>query len=163
MRPRADSQAGRILALLETGGWWSTSELLREVPSIVHSRIAGLRDAGFSIEHRTTGQGAAHSLYRLVVASGAGTVEPSPASDGAPTGTMADARHDVGAPSASLPADEGTSRSVPSEAKTALSETGEPGSEQPHSTGLARSRPTSVSSSAAQLVFELPARLRDVA
>lgn len=60
------SQADRILLVLLDGGWHSTSEILREVPSIVHSRISDLRAAGLKIEHRTTGVGAAGSEYRLL-------------------------------------------------------------------------------------------------
>ncbi len=60
--------------------------MLRQVPAIVHSRIAGLRDQGYVIEHKTTGQGAQHSLYRLVVAPTAGgPQEVSPAVGGAPS------------------------------------------------------------------------------
>lgn len=67
-RPSRVSQSGKILACLERGGWWTTSELLREVPSIVHSRIHELRDRyGLEIEHRTTGPGASGSEYRLAV------------------------------------------------------------------------------------------------
>lgn len=72
MKARPNSQAGRILALLETGGWWSCAELMREVPSIVHSRMDNVRKhlreegLGRTIEHKTTGVGAAHSLYRIV-------------------------------------------------------------------------------------------------
>lgn len=60
------SQCDRIAALLADGEWWTTRDLLREVPSIVHSRIAELRARGYEIEHERVGPGAAGSRYRLV-------------------------------------------------------------------------------------------------
>jgi hypothetical protein len=52
--------------LQRRGTWVTTAEILRDVPSIVHSRIADLRKRGHDIQHRTTGVGAAGSEYRLV-------------------------------------------------------------------------------------------------
>lgn len=69
-RPHRLSQASRILTLLEDGRWHTTAEILRVVPSIVHSRISDLRKHGYLIEHDTTGSGAEGSRYRLT-----GTVE----------------------------------------------------------------------------------------
>jgi hypothetical protein len=60
------SQEQALLKLLADGTWWSTAELLNEVPCVVHSRIAGLRDKGFNIIHERTGPGAKGSRYRLV-------------------------------------------------------------------------------------------------
>lgn len=60
------TQNERILALLETGPK-TTAELLAEVPCIVHSRIAELRDRGHDIRHERVGaSGASAHLYRLV-------------------------------------------------------------------------------------------------
>jgi hypothetical protein len=65
-RPSRKSQCGRILTCLEHGGWWTTRQLLQEVPAITHSRISELRNTwGYTIEHRTTGPGAGGSEYRL--------------------------------------------------------------------------------------------------
>jgi hypothetical protein len=65
-RPSRKSQCGRILTCLERGGWWTTRQLLQEVPAITHSRISELRNTwGYTIEHRTTGPGAGGSEYRL--------------------------------------------------------------------------------------------------
>lgn len=62
------SQAQQLLrALIAANGWVSTSDLLRAVPCIVHSRISDLRAQGYLIEHRTVGKGAAGSQYRLLV------------------------------------------------------------------------------------------------
>lgn len=69
-RPHRFSQSAKILTLLEDGRWHTTAEILRAVPSVVHSRIADLRKFGWLIEHDTTGMGAEGSRYRLV-----GTVE----------------------------------------------------------------------------------------
>lgn len=72
-RPSRLSQSGKLLALLERDRrWWSTAELLREVPCIVHSRVAEIRKYGWNVEHRTTGPGARGSEYRLALD------EPSP-------------------------------------------------------------------------------------
>lgn len=60
------SQSDQLLLRLMNGDWWTTRELLREVPCIVHSRISDLRAQGFTIEHRTTGVGAVGSEYRLI-------------------------------------------------------------------------------------------------
>jgi hypothetical protein len=65
-RPARFSQCLKILNVLEDGDWHTTSEILRAVPSIVHSRIAELRKRGYIIEHETTGTGANGSRYRLV-------------------------------------------------------------------------------------------------
>ena len=69
------AQTDRILLVLLDGGWHSTREILREVPSIVHSRISDLRATGLTIQHRTTGQGAAGSWYRLLGSPGGETAE----------------------------------------------------------------------------------------
>jgi hypothetical protein len=66
------SQCDQLAALLSDGRWWTTRELLREVPCIVHSRVSDLRKRGLIIEHETVGPGAAGSRYRLVEIS----VEP---------------------------------------------------------------------------------------
>jgi hypothetical protein len=60
------SQCDRVLELLADGEWWTTRELLREVPCVVHSRVAELRKRGLEIEHETVGAGAAGSRYRLL-------------------------------------------------------------------------------------------------
>jgi hypothetical protein len=74
--------ADAILFILQRrGGWVSTSELLRDVPSIVHSRIADLRKRGHDIQHKTTGPGAAGSWYRLRTLSE--EREPEPEADAA--------------------------------------------------------------------------------
>jgi len=89
VRPSASSQAGRILALLEQGGWWSTSDLLKAVPAITHSRIADLRKAGYVIEQKTVGPGAQGSLYRITgFAPATGEFSSSPVVGGGP-GTTA--------------------------------------------------------------------------
>jgi hypothetical protein len=63
---KAGSQAARLLAILADGEWHTTAELLREVPSIIHSRVSDLRHKGFVVEHETTGVGAHGSRYRLI-------------------------------------------------------------------------------------------------
>jgi len=60
------SQVDRILALLADGDWWTTGQLLANVPCIVHSRIAELRSRGHVIVHERTGFGAAGHRYRLL-------------------------------------------------------------------------------------------------
>lgn len=65
-RPSRFSQADKILRILEDGRWHTTAEILRAVPSVVHSRIADLRKFGWLIEHDTTGAGAEGSRYRLI-------------------------------------------------------------------------------------------------
>jgi hypothetical protein len=73
------THADAILSLLvRRGTWITTAEILRDVPSIVHSRIADLRKRGYLIEHRTTGVGAAGSEYRLVALQG-GAGQPAAA------------------------------------------------------------------------------------
>jgi hypothetical protein len=60
------SQASRILELLRQRPH-TTAEILREVPSIVHSRIATLRDRGYVITcERVDGEGANAYLYTLL-------------------------------------------------------------------------------------------------
>ena len=74
MRP--NSQAARILTLLRERPH-TTSEILREVPSIVHSRIAQLRELGYVIAcDRTKGYGAGAFRYTLLS-------EPDPGDHGA--------------------------------------------------------------------------------
>jgi hypothetical protein len=70
-KPARFSQCEKILRVLEDGEWHSTAEVLQQVPSIVHSRIAELRKRGYIIEHETTGPGASGSRYRLVMAEAA--------------------------------------------------------------------------------------------
>lgn len=65
-RGKHATQCDRLLACLADGKWWSTQDLLRRVPAVIHSRISNLRDRGHEIEHRTTGPGATGSFYRLV-------------------------------------------------------------------------------------------------
>lgn len=65
-KPARFSQCEKIMRVLEDGEWHTTSEILRAVPSIVHSRIAELRKRGYIIEHERTGSGAQGSRYRLV-------------------------------------------------------------------------------------------------
>jgi hypothetical protein len=73
------THADAILSLLvRRGTWITTAEILRDVPSIVHSRIADLRKRGYTIQHRTTGVGAAGSEYRLVALQG-GAGQPAAA------------------------------------------------------------------------------------
>lgn len=78
-RPHRYSQCGKILRCLEQGGWWTTAELLHEVPAVIHSRIAELRKHGYTIEHRRTGQGANGSEYRLALDA---TVAPTSGGEG---------------------------------------------------------------------------------
>lgn len=61
------SHCDSILDVLASGRWVSTSEILRAVPCVVHSRVSDLRRRGYDIQHRTTGIGAKGSEYRLVV------------------------------------------------------------------------------------------------
>lgn len=61
MTTRKLTQNERILALLATGEK-STHEILREVPCIVHSRIAELRTRGYVIACRREGE---NYLYTL--------------------------------------------------------------------------------------------------
>ena len=63
--PARFSQCSKLLRILEDGEWYTTRDLLYEVPCIVHSRISELRKRGYTIEHETTGVGAAGSRYRL--------------------------------------------------------------------------------------------------
>lgn len=112
MKARPDSQAGRILALLEQGGWWSTSELLREVPAVVHSRIDGLRKQlkeegqGRTIEHKRVGPGAAGSLYQLVgVAPSAEDAEGGAPARSAPGGLASLSPRQEGVGAAAAPSD----------------------------------------------------------
>lgn len=67
------SQADRLLLLLQDGPK-TTAELLREVPCIVHSRIAELRDRDLNIVcERIPGEGASAYLYTLISLEEAGT------------------------------------------------------------------------------------------
>jgi hypothetical protein len=62
------SQADRLLALLQTGPK-TTAQLLREVPCIVHSRIAELRERDLNIVcERIPGEGA--NAYRYTLEEG---------------------------------------------------------------------------------------------
>src|SRR5215207_7012588 len=87
------SQCDQLAALLADGEWWTTRELLREVPCIVHSRVAELRKRGLEITHETTGPGAAGSRYRLThISAGpdsadaaAGDAQRAARANGAPT------------------------------------------------------------------------------
>jgi hypothetical protein len=65
-RPGRHSQCEKLLRILADGDWHTTSELLRAVPCIVHSRISELRKFGWDVEHVTTGAGADGSRYRLL-------------------------------------------------------------------------------------------------
>jgi hypothetical protein len=65
-KPARFSQCEKILRVLEDGEWHSTAEVLQQVPSIVHSRIAELRKRGYIIEHERVGPGASGSRYRLL-------------------------------------------------------------------------------------------------
>lgn len=55
-----------LLLILADGRWHKLSEILRERPMMVHSRAAGLRAKGFTVENRKVGVGATGSEYRLV-------------------------------------------------------------------------------------------------
>lgn len=75
------SQCDRILALLRTGPK-TTRQILDVVPSIVHSRIANLREKGYEIScTRTKGEGAGGFLYTLLS-------EPSGSSRGRTDGSL---------------------------------------------------------------------------
>lgn len=65
-KPPRFSQSSKLLRILEDGDWHTTRDLLRDVPCIVHSRIAELRKRGYTIEHETVGVGAEGSRYRLI-------------------------------------------------------------------------------------------------
>ena len=86
--PSRYSQAGRILRVLQRGGWVSTHDFIYEhrIPGIIHSRISELRrDYGFEIEHRKEGNNGARShQYRLVASTAGGSQETQPAVLGAP-------------------------------------------------------------------------------
>ena len=89
MLPSRFSQCRRLWEILRDEQWHTTSELLREVPCIVHSRIAELRKAwGWDIKHETIGPGAKGSRYRIVNMADWDGVEPTrrtvPPRDGAP-------------------------------------------------------------------------------
>ena len=86
--PSERSQAGRILRVLEDAAqfadadwaWVSTHNLIYfyRIPAVIHSRISELRDHGWNIEHRTIGEGAKGSQYRLVLPEEGRAAEPSP-------------------------------------------------------------------------------------
>jgi len=118
VRPGAATQTGRLLALLELGGWWSTRDLLSEVPSVVHSRISDLRAKGYDIEHKTTGEGAPGSFYRL---NGFHGVAPS--AEDAEGGTSADVPE--GLPSLPLGQEGVGAAAAPSDSQLALDVPGE--------------------------------------
>lgn len=62
------SQNARLRAVLSDGEWHSSRDLIRSVPSVLHSRIAEMRRQGYAIEHKGGGAGAANHFYRLVAA-----------------------------------------------------------------------------------------------
>jgi len=66
--PAGNTQAGRILAVLEsTAAWVGMPSLSRVSGSLnVHSRITNLREAGYKIDQQQHREGhAIHSEYRL--------------------------------------------------------------------------------------------------
>lgn len=70
-RVKQPSQCDRILTLLQRNShrWVTTGEILRHVPSIVHSRIAELNQRGggvYRIDHQGSGGGAENHRYRYV-------------------------------------------------------------------------------------------------
>jgi hypothetical protein len=87
--PKRKSHCDVLLDLLQSGMWWTTSEILWRHPMMVHSRVADLRAKGFVVEHETTGKGAAGSRYRLVGSlteqSGDGPVGGGPSPDRHPS------------------------------------------------------------------------------
>lgn len=60
----AASQNARLRAVLSDGNWHSSRDLIRAVPSVLHSRVAEMRRQGYRIEHKGGGAGAANHFYR---------------------------------------------------------------------------------------------------
>lgn len=58
------SQNARLRAILADGAWHSSRDLIRAVPSVLHSRVAEMRRQGYVIEHKGGGAGAANHFYR---------------------------------------------------------------------------------------------------
>lgn len=73
------TQNERVLALLKTGPK-STHEILREVPCIVHSRVAELRERGHQIDCQRKGDLYIYELHDSADHPGPGAEQPAPLS-----------------------------------------------------------------------------------